>query len=128
MNKLTEINSNQNKKNNSLIERKKILFKISIEQQLDNNFCFKDLKNVQIKAFHNFIEQTVNQSLTISEVDNLFKRKEGPKESITIKGNEFELIHLGKDRTPERIFGYYNPQGYFVLTRLDFKHKTHKRK
>lgn len=122
---LTDLDNNLKPKGNSLIQRKSILFKISIEQQLDNKFCFKDLRNEQIKIFHSFIEDTVNKNLTISQVDDLYKRKKGPKESIEINGTKFELIHLGKKDTPQRIFGYYN-QGYFVLTKLDLKHKTHK--
>lgn len=64
--------------------------------------------------------------MSITQVDDLFKRKKGPKEEITVNGQKFELIHLGKDEKPFRVFGYYNPEDCFVITRIDPKHETHK--
>lgn len=98
-------------------------FKIAICEQLDNDFCFKKLKPSDLKEFHNFIDETVEKKLTISQVDALFLRKKGDiKQDI----NGREVFHYGKDRKPFRVFGYYNEDGYFNVTRIDPKHKTNK--
>ncbi len=104
-----------------LTSPKKCLFKIAICEQLDNNFCFKHLKSGDLKAFHSFIDETVGKQLTISEVDKLFLRTRG---SVKQEVNGKEVIHYGKDRKPFRVFGYYNSDSYFVITRIDPKHKT----
>lgn len=113
-------------KDTYLDTRKSIKFKVAITDKLDNNYCFKTLNSNHIKSFHRFLNDTVNKGLSISQVDDLYKRKKGPKEEIKIKGSKFELIHLGKDLKSFRIFGYYNPDNYFVVTKIDPKHKTHK--
>ena len=98
-------------------------FKIAICEQLDNNFCFKNLTSADIKSLHRFIDDTVGRSLTISKVDNLFLRTKGAvKQNI----NGRDVVHYGKNKSPFRIFGYYNQDGYFNITRIDPKHKTNK--
>lgn len=104
-----------------LTSSKNYLFKIAICEQLDNNFCFKHLKSGDLRAFHSFIDETVGRQLTISEVDKLFLRTRG---SVKQEVNGKEVIHYGKDRKPFRVFGYYNSDSYFVITRIDPKHKT----
>lgn len=99
-------------------------FKIAITRQLDNNFCFKDLDKSGLKDLHNFIDETVGKHLTISEVDKLFKRKRGPIETIEVNGQEFQLMHYGKDRKKFRIFGFYS-ETFFHITKIDSKHDTH---
>ncbi|MCW0945145.1 MULTISPECIES: MAG6450 family protein [Streptococcus] len=99
------------------------LFKLAICEQLDNNFCFKDLKNPDIKHLHKFIDETIGKNLTISIVDKLYLRTKG---QIQQEINGRDVIHYGKDNQPFRIFGYYNSDGYFNITRIDPKHKTHK--
>lgn len=104
---------------------KQMPFKVSIEHSLTNKYCFKDLKQADIKTFHKFIEETVGKELTITTVEDQFKRKKGPKESVEVNGTDYELIHLGKDQKPFRIFGYFKGE-YFVLYKIDPKHTTHK--
>lgn len=103
-------------------------FKISLEHSLENNFEFKDIKNGGLKQLHHFIEETVGKGLTITQVEGLFLRKRGlAKNLITrkINGVEREEVHLGKDKKPFRLFGYYSGD-YFVLTKIDSNHETHK--
>lgn len=109
----------------TLLNKKSIKFKVAITDQLDNRYCFKLLNNTHIKSFHRFLDETVNKGLSISDVDKLYRRTKGPKESIKVHNQKFELIHLGKDQKPFRIFGYYNPDNYFVITKIDPKHKVH---
>ena len=126
MKKLANIGKGKTE-NSALARVQKSPFKISIENQLDNKYCFKDLKASDIKEFHTFIEETVGKGLTISEVETLFKRKKGEVEKIDVCGQVYELVHLGKKRTTFRVFGIFD-EGYFVLKRIDPKHKTHKSK
>ncbi|MPM89966.1 hypothetical protein SDC9_137081 [bioreactor metagenome] len=119
--------TDQNTKNiqGSRLVKTEAKFKLSIEHALHNNFCFKKLNRSSLLQLDNFIDETVDKGLTISQVDNLFLRKRGPKEQKTIKGSTQEIMHYGKDRNPFRIFGYYS-NGYFVLTKIDPNHETHK--
>jgi len=103
-------------------------FRISIERGLENKFQFGDMKQSDIKDFHRFVSETVGKSLSISQVDNMYLRKRGLKKDMTmqvIDGAEREVFHYGKDRHPFRLFGFYNT-GYFVLTKIDCTHATHK--
>lgn len=122
--KLTNQTTNDNQ--GSRLAKTEVKFKLSIEHALHNNFCFKKLNKDNLMQLDRFIDETVEKGLTISEVDNLFLRKKGPKEQKEIKGIKQDIVHYGKDRNPFRIFGYYSPHGYFVLTRIDPNHKTHK--
>ncbi|MFP5493681.1 MAG6450 family protein [Parvimonas sp. G1641] len=117
------------KKDNSIqnvkLAKSSVKFKILLNQQLENKFGFDKLNcSNGNREFHNFLNDTLNKGLSISEVDNLFKRTRGKSESIMIEGQERELIHYGKDRKAFRIFGYYDNE-YFILTKIDTNHKTH---
>lgn len=112
--------------NNSRLAKSGVKFKILLNKQLENNFGFDKLHcSNGNKEFHNFLNNTIDKGLSISEVDKLFRRTKGKSESIIIQGQEKELIHYGKDRKAFRIFGYYDNE-YFVLTKIDTNHKTHK--
>ena len=99
-------------------------FRIAFEEPLENGFELKDADNEAIKRFHRFLVETVYKNLTISEVDKLYLRKRGMNQSE--KHNGRDVFHYGKDRNPFRIFGTYNLDGYFVVFKIDGKHKTHK--
>lgn len=102
-------------------------FKIGICGKLQNNFTFKGLNASSIKSFHNFINCTVGEGLSITEVEKLYLRKRGRVvREETVNGCKREVIHLGKDMKSFRIFGYYNEDGYFNITKIDPKHKAHK--
>ncbi|MGY3775825.1 MAG6450 family protein [Helcococcus sueciensis] len=124
---MTKLSQNiQSPKGTRLTSKKDITFKIAIEEKLDNGYDFKKMKQEHIKSFHNFLEETIYKELTITKVEKLFLRTKGKfKNSRRFNGKEVEEIHLGKDRDPFRIFGYYKSD-YFVITRIDPKHKTHK--
>lgn len=123
MPKLTKSKNVVSDTGSPLVYVKNSPFKIAICEQLDNNFCFKDLKNSDIKHLHKFIDETIGKNLTISKVDKLYLRTKGQIQQ-EISGRE--VIHYGKNNQPFRIFGYYNSDGYFNITRIDPKHKTHK--
>lgn len=117
--------------NGSILNRRKMRFKFCIQESLDNRYCFKCLNKESLRALDNFIKQTVDKQLSITEVDDLFLRTKGRGQNYELKvinGAQREVFHYGKDRTPFRIFGYYNEEGYFVIYRIDPNHKTHKSK
>ena len=102
-------------------------FKIALECKLHNNYCFKKLKQSEIKGFHIFLEETVYKNLTITQVDKLYLRTKGDVlEEVEIDGEKRTIVHYGKDRKPFMVFGYYNYEGYFVIYRIDPKHNVHK--
>ena len=100
------------------------LFKLVFSDKLDNGYELKDMTREYIQCFHRFLSDTVYKGLTITEVDKLYLRKAGLSKAPVIVSNGHELVHYGKDRTPFRIFGYYNLDGYFVICRIDGKHAT----
>nr|DAX92868.1 MAG TPA: hypothetical protein [Caudoviricetes sp.] len=117
------------KKDNSIrnvkLAKSSVKFKILLNKQLENNFGFDKLHcSNGNREFHNFLNDTLNKGLSISEVDERFRRTRGKPESIVVEGQERELIHYGKDRKAFRIFGYYDNE-YFILTKIDTNHKTH---
>ncbi len=119
----------QNTNNNyqgTKLDSRSLPFKIGLTTKLDNGFSFKDLTNQELKKFDDFLKEIFNKNLTISQVDDMFKRTRGTSDTITVDGIDYELVHLGKDRTPLRLFGYYNNQGYFILTAIDGSHSKHK--
>ncbi len=120
-------NNKQTEKNiPARLDKKTVKFKILINSILDKNYSFTNLKNNNgHKELDNFIRNTVGKSLTISEVDKLYRRTQGPKDSIKINDTDFELVHYGQNNKAFRIFGYYL-NGYFILKRLDCNHETHK--
>ena len=124
MRKLTENNEAHSGKGTLLTNSKNVAFQILISRQLDNKFAFKDLNPEGIKALHSFIDDTIGKKLTITEVDKLYLRTKG---GATQEINNEDIIHYGKDRTKFRVFGYYNSENYFNITRIDTKHKTNKK-
>ncbi|KAA0967472.1 hypothetical protein FXF62_02035 [Streptococcus cristatus] len=121
MKKLTNKNSASSSKGASLTALRDVPFKFSISEQLDNKFAFKDLKAADIKALHNFIDITIGKKLTITQVDKLYLRTKG---GVTQTINNKDVVHYGKDCNSFRVFGYYNSENYFNITRIDPKHKT----
>lgn len=125
MRELTKNNSAHSSKGTLLTTSKDIAFQILISRQLDNKFAFKDLNPEGIKALHSFIDDTIGKKLTITEVDKLYLRKKGGIIQII---NGEEVMHYGKNGNKFRVFGYYNSQNYFNITRIDPKHKTNESK
>lgn len=105
------------------LQRNDERFRIAIEEKLGNGFEIKDMDRNDVVSFHRFISETVDKGMTISQVDQRYLRK---KDSNLNEEDGKNIIHYGHDGSSFRIFGYYNDIGYFVLTRIDGKHKTHK--
>jgi len=99
-------------------------FKLSIEHMLANNYQFKNMKQDGLKSFSGFLMSTVCKDLSITEVEKLYLRTKGkPGTTEIVNGKEREVYHFGRDRSTFRIFGYYNDDSYFVIYRIDPKHK-----
>lgn len=103
------------------------LFRLTIAVKLENGYEIKDMTPAHVKQLHRFIQDTVYKGLTISQVDELYLRKEGLSDAppVIYKG-KIELLHYGKARNAFRIYGYYNADNYFVVCRIDGNHQTHK--
>ncbi|WP_057745728.1 MAG6450 family protein [Liquorilactobacillus capillatus] len=126
--KLTDKNKADNTRGSGLLtskENRTVLFKFAISEKLDSGFMFKDMKYSEYKDFCNFVSITVNKGLSITEVNKLLLRTEGPhgpKNEEIFNDCKRKMFHLGKDRTKFRIHGYYNSDDYFVICRIDPKH------
>lgn len=120
------INTDSSRLKGQKLSLKSVPFKIGIAGKLDNGFEIKDLEQSGIKDFHSFVKDTVYNKLTISQVEERFRRSDDKSMDDEAEGKH--IIHFGKAGTSFRLFGYYDPSGLFVLTRIDSKHKTHKRK
>lgn len=102
-------------------------FKMSLSLSLHHDYCFKGLKKEGLRKLDQFISETVDKGLTITQVDKLFLRNKGSiKSRETIKGVGRDIIHYGKDRDSFRVHGFYDDNGYFVLYKIDPSHKVHK--
>lgn len=125
---LTSSNKPLNTQKGSILtDRRSAYFKICLETRLDSKYNFSKMNQSGLKELDNFICETVDKNLTITEVENLFLRtKSNPFEKEIIDGKEQKIIHFGKDRKAFRIFGFYNEDDEFVIYQLDPKHKKHK--
>ncbi|QGG59532.1 MAG6450 family protein [Loigolactobacillus bifermentans] len=122
----TKTNSSKSSKLLTDLDNRTVQFKLAISEKLDNGYMFKDLKPDECRTFFKFINETVNKGLTITDVAKLFVRTTGPhgaKNLEVFNETERKMFHLGKDRTKFRIHGYYNEDNYFVICRIDPKHK-----
>ena len=115
----------------TILDRRSAPFRLAIERQLDNGYSFKDLRRGGIGDFHQFIEDTVGAGLSVTEVEKLYLRKQNLKkehaETISVNGEERQILHFGKDRKSFRLFGYYAGVD-FVILRIDCNHKSHREK
>lgn len=105
---------------------KEALFRMCFTEKLTNNYEVKDMHERDNKAFQKFLEDTVYKKLTISQVDDLYLRKQGLGDAPPVKYGDMELLHYGKANSSFRLFGYYNKDRYFVICRIDGQHKTHR--
>ena len=101
-------------------------FKIALEENmLENNYSFKGInKNDGHKEFDRFINKILGK--TITDVEKNWKRASTVKENANIKNEKREILHLGEGKKKLRLFGYYNEEYYFVITRIDPNHNVHK--
>ncbi|WP_434121608.1 MAG6450 family protein [Salinicoccus roseus] len=127
--KLTDISAKKDTASGvRLVSLKERKFKLAFGTALDNKFCFKTKKSKQVTdGLHKFLEETVYKNLTITQVDNKYLRTKGPiKEKVSVQDGQLEIMHYGFGKSPFRLFGYYDNNGYFNITKIDPNHKTHK--
>lgn len=115
-------------KTQPLTNQKANLFQISISPSLEKKYNFSKLNNNKgNQEFQRFLNDTIMKRLTIVEVENQFLRTKGkPSSSEKIDGAVRDIFHFGKDRKALRVFGYYDENGYFLITALDTNHKKQK--
>lgn len=109
------------------LDRRVSAFKIALEEFLHGRFNFSKLNAEDRKAFQEFLDKTVYKQLDISTVDSLYLRMKGTiRERVQINGINRDIIHYGQKRGAFRLHGYYNELNYFVIYKIDAKHKVHK--
>ncbi|MFB9769787.1 MAG6450 family protein [Lactiplantibacillus modestisalitolerans] len=128
--KVNEVLTNKNIANTSsnkvLTSKSTVMFKIALTDALISPYTFKKAKTEGAKGFGEFISKTVGRHLTITEVEKLFLRTDGPhgaKNKEVIGGVEREVFHFDNGSRQFRVHGYYNEQNYFCLCRIDPNHK-----
>lgn len=110
----------------SRLDKPSVPFKLAIDDCLENGYSFEKMKKDGLKELDRFINDTIGKKMTISQVDKIFLRKKGPVKSFEkIHGVKRDILHYGKDMKSFRVHGYYNDNGYFVLTQIDPKHKKY---
>lgn len=113
--------------NGGRLDRRRSTFKIALEEFLHGNFNFNKLNAEDRKAFQEFLDKTVYKQLDISTVDSLYLRMKGTiREVAEINGTKRDIVHYGQKRNAFRLYGYYNELNYFVIYKIDAKHKVHK--
>lgn len=127
-NEINQLRSKHTAKGTKLANYKSNKFKIALGTELDNRFCFKSKKPGKITdGLHKFLLNTVYKDLSITQVDQLYLRTKGPvKEKMKTSNSQLEILHYGFNNSQFRIFGFYDNNGYFNITKIDIDHKTHK--
>ncbi|AKS69374.1 hypothetical protein RN70_07640 [Staphylococcus schleiferi] len=126
--KLTNVENKHAAKGIKLANYKSRKFKIALGTELENNFCFKTKKPRKVTdGLHKFLEYTVYKDLSITEVDRLYLRTKGAiKEKVETKYSQLEILHYRLEKSQFRLFGFYDNNAYFNITKIDIDHKTHK--
>lgn len=119
---LTSI-SNKNESKGTLLTNQRVPFRIVIARKLENRYCFTKLEKRNVKEFESFVNKTVGQELTITEVEERFKRNSDTNDCIKIKDIEYDIIHFEVTKK-HRIHGYFEGKD-FILLRIDPNHKVH---
>ncbi|WP_247965328.1 MAG6450 family protein [Lactiplantibacillus plantarum] len=125
---LTNQNSSKGINNQTLVASRNssIPFKIALEDSLISPYTFKKAKTEGAKGFGDFVSKTVGKHLTITQVEKLYLRTDGPsgaKNKEKIGEVSREMYHFGNGTRNFRVHGYYNAQNYFCLCRIDPNHK-----
>ena len=116
-------NTGNSRKGSNLTQVPSIPFRIAIEVDLEKDYCFQSLnKNKGYKNFQAFIDRTVGRSIT--EVEKAYKRQTDKQDTKTICNVKYQIIHFGLSDL--RLHGYYNPDDYFVICRIDPSHEVHR--
>ena len=111
----------------SRLDRRTATFKIALEDYMHGNFNFSKMNQSGRKDLQTFLDKTVYKQLSISTVDKLYLRMKGTvREKAEINGINRDIVHYGFDRNPFRLHGYFNELDYFVIYKIDPKHKVHR--
>ena len=99
-------------------------FKLSIEVMLDSRYDFKKLKPTDLRQLQLFIAKTIGRQLTVAQVETLYLRTNGgAKHHEQFDQGWYEMLHFSNGARDFRIHGFYNVDGYLVLTRIDPHHQ-----
>lgn len=117
--------ANKSTKNHAtkLTNRGERTFKFCLAHSLHSKYNFSKLKSSG-NELDSLLKDCCGK--TISQVEKLFLRTKGHGSKYyieEIEGVEREVYHLGKDRKPFRVHGYYNEDAYFVICKIDTQHK-----
>ncbi|WP_432375906.1 MAG6450 family protein [Lactiplantibacillus pentosus] len=126
--RLTSQNKAKDANNPILVTPRKssVQFKIALEDALIAPYTFKKAKAEGAKGFVEFIAKTVGKHLSITAVENLYFRTDGPhgaKNKERIGEVVRDMYHFSNGSRQFRVHGYYNAQNYFCLCRLDPNHR-----
>lgn len=111
----------------SRLDRRTATFKIALEDYMHGNFNFGKMDSSGRKDLQAFLDKTVYKQLNISTVDRLYLRMKGTiREKAVINGINRDIVHYGFNRSTFRLHGYFNELDYFVIYKIDPKHKVHK--
>ena len=111
----------------SRLDRRTAAFKIALEDYMHGSFNFGKMDSSGRKDLQTFLDKTVYKQLSISTVDRLYLRMKGTvREKAEINGISRDIVHYGFDRSLFRLHGYFNELNYFVIYKIDPKHKVHR--
>lgn len=109
------------------LDRRTATFKIALEDYMHGSFNFGKMDSSGRKDLQTFLDKTVYKQLSISTVDKLYLRMKGTvREKAEINGISRDIVHYGFDHSPFRLHGYFNGLDYFVIYKIDPKHKVHR--
>ncbi|MCH4123047.1 MAG: hypothetical protein LKH74_02670 [Levilactobacillus sp.] len=107
-------------------DRTSLRFKLALPELLQAPYTFEKMKVGDIREFSIFLKKTVGKNLTISQVEALYLRKDGPhgaKNKEKIHDEDRLTVHFDNGKRDFRIHGYYDELGYFCVCRIDPHHR-----
>lgn len=123
------INKPARKGGSARLDTRTAVFKIALEDYMHGSFNFSKMDSSGRKDLQTFLDKTVYKQLSISTVDELYLRMKGTvREKAEINGIYRDIVHYGFDRSLFRLHGYFNELNYFVIYKIDPKHKVHRMK
>lgn len=115
--------STKSKADGIQLEGRRAFFRIVIAHELEKKYCFKKLEKRNVKDFERFIEKTVGERKTITQVDQEFKCRSDSSDFVKVDGQRIPMVHY-RVTDSCRVHGYYlGPD--FVLLRIDPNHSFH---
>lgn len=143
---LTELRSKEDleAKIAKLTKDNEVKFKLVFTHQLEETYNFESLQSLhdpdlnrpltdeERLNMHEYLGSCIDTytGRTISNVEAHFRRSDEDDRAFDpVGGTDMPIQHFPIDsKNKARIHGYFNQQGYFVVTRLDWFHLYHLRK